>query len=327
MKITDVKSSPSKVKYFNALLHDGNSQTAMVSYNTSIHETLSAANLKERPVKVSNFLKRLDAFKNESVITMGDNSKAEYSHAVIPFAKVKEQMQTFNTFTSLREVVEKIVPEELVNVVGYATLINPTEEVQTKFGMKTKRDIELHDDDDQILKVTLWNNQIEFIKSDGNSQFKDLRVKCYNGNYLTSTSMSVIQPTTLVNYKGRNVLPVKLKTADFPPICIDQFEENYSCLKCKRKSVRSGDFVICESCNAKFLHNSSLKYLHLKASFIIEDGSTIVLTLPHQVVWPFFTMIGITVDDTQNDVEKALLTAKDFKVWYKNSTATEIKMK
>jgi len=49
--------------------------------------------------------------------------------------------------------------------------------------------------------------------------------------------------------------------------------------------------------------------------------------LPHQVVWPFLTSIGITVHDTQDDVEKALLTCKNYKVSYRNFTATEITKK
>jgi len=172
---------------------------------------------------------------------------------------------------------------------------------------------------------TIWNNQIDLVKSNGNYQFKDLRVKCFNGKFLTSTSLSVIQPSTLVNYKQRAVVPVESKSVDFPPICIDQYEETYSCLKCKRMAARCGDFIICESCNAKSMHTPTSK--HLKACFQ-KDCSNVVLMLLRQVVWPFLTSIGITEHDTQNDVEKALLlTCKNYKVSYRNFIATEITKK
>jgi len=118
VKITDIKSSPSKVKYFNAILHDGKTETPLVSYNTAVNETLLAANLKEQPVKVSNFPMKLDAFKNESVITMGNQSKVEYSTRTftIPFAMVKDKLKSINTFASLKDIIESIAPEELVNI-------------------------------------------------------------------------------------------------------------------------------------------------------------------------------------------------------------------
>ena len=72
-------------------------------------------------------------------------------------------------------------PKESASCIAYASLSNSPEEINKKYGCKMKREILLSDDDSAQLKMTLWNNQIDLVQSEGNFKFKELRVKVYNG--------------------------------------------------------------------------------------------------------------------------------------------------
>lgn len=280
--------------------------------------------MKQKPIKLTNFLKKNDAFKKEATIMLNSTSKAEYSNCKLPFSKVKSALENCNAYSTLREILDEVAPEELVNVAAYASLTKEPVEVDTQWGPKLKRSIELHDDDDIIMNLTLWSNQINLINTNGNYKFKDLRVKSYNGKYLTSTAMTVIQPASDLSFEARDLQPEESKSVNFPPICIDHFEESYCCAKCKRKSDRCGDFIVCESCGAKSLFLPTSKHLFIKASFEI-DSVIVSIKLPHKIVWPFLFSIGMTVENSRDDLEMALLTTtKDYVLKYKNNTGIDI---
>ena len=177
INISHIKNSPSKVKYFNAIIDDGKEERKVVCYKDSLHRTLSAANLKDEPVKISNYIDKIDEFDNCQVITLVDRSTAEFSTANIPFEKVRHKLEKLNTFMTLKEIESSVPAEESVNCIAYASLNNSPEEINTKYGRKMKRDILLSDHSSQQLKLTLWNNQIDLIRSEGTLKFKELRVK------------------------------------------------------------------------------------------------------------------------------------------------------
>jgi len=138
-------------------------------------------------------------------MALGDRSIAEYS-------------------TTVKDISESSGVNESVNVAAFATLLNPTEEIHTQFGVKRKRNVEIHDETQHIMRLSLWNNHIALVKANGNYKFKDLRVKCFHGKYLTSTVLTVIQPALDAKLTEREVESSTVTALNFPPISIDRLE-------------------------------------------------------------------------------------------------------
>jgi len=57
-----------------------------------------------------------------------------------------------------------------------------------------KKRYTLHDDTiTSRVHLTLWNNHIQNVSKDGSHKFQELRVKNYNGKYLTTTKFAECQ--------------------------------------------------------------------------------------------------------------------------------------
>lgn len=98
------------------------------------------------------------------MISLGDNSLIEYSNNDIPFSKVQPKIEKLNSFSLLKDITENIATNETVNVVAYASLRNSqVVDINTQYGVKRKKDVELHEDSEHIIKLTLWNNHIDLI--------------------------------------------------------------------------------------------------------------------------------------------------------------------
>jgi len=81
--------------------------------------------------------------------------------------------------------------DELVNVTVYVDLTNAdVTELQTKYGPKKKKmDVLVYVDTfDGMVKLVLWNNYTTVISESGVYKLQDLRIKSYNGKYLTTIS-------------------------------------------------------------------------------------------------------------------------------------------
>ena len=56
LNMSNMRCSPSKVKYFKAVLHDGSNETALILYNPGLHGILESPVNTEEIVKVSDFV-------------------------------------------------------------------------------------------------------------------------------------------------------------------------------------------------------------------------------------------------------------------------------
>ena len=173
--------------------------------------------------------------------------------------------------------------------------------------------------------MTLWNNFINRTPCNGTYNFKDLRVKSYHGKYLTSTSMSVIQPSTSIQLAEKEVGP-DVNAEDvvrFPPIVIDTLEEFYSCVKCHGKAIAEGQLLICWKCSAKSFIDKDGKRLLMKATFKLNE-TNIKLTIPHKVLSSFVQQIGLSENATLNEIEMGVLKSQNYVVHYSGFKANKI---
>ena len=139
--------SPGKVKYFNAVMHNGHEELNIVSYNERLHGTMEAARSKDKPLKFEQFCEHHDEFKNQKVLKLHEGTAVSYSKANIPFDSVKKNLSQVNKLTTIKSIHERSSIDEYVNVVAHAVLdSNGVQDMTTKFGMKKKREVLLYDD-------------------------------------------------------------------------------------------------------------------------------------------------------------------------------------
>lgn len=86
IKLSNIKVSPSKVKYFRATMHDGTNEKSVLSYNHTLHAVMNSAQLTDKPVL--NFIEKIDEFNDKPLLTLANQSTVEYSKENIPFTKV-----------------------------------------------------------------------------------------------------------------------------------------------------------------------------------------------------------------------------------------------
>lgn len=316
IKLTDVKMSPSKVKYFNAIMHNGEEEKSLVSYNPQLHQTMEAAKLKDKPIKLRNFFERHDEFQGKAVLTLNDRSHIEYSTNMIPFSLIQDQMGRFNRFSIIKDIIDSVEIHEMVNLVAHVSLKNSmVQDIQTQYGIKRKRDLEIYDDTGTI-KLSLWGNHVDLVSSDGNYKFKDLRVRCYNGKYLTTTALTVIA-TSEVSFEDRKDEGETYQTAilSFPAVTIESFEENFYCKKCQYKSIPCGKLLVCEKCGSKSLLNQDDRKYNVKAVFLADDDVSVSIAIPHNVFCKFLNLLE-SQPATKEDKEIELLSNVSIELTY-----------
>ena len=302
------------MRYFNAVVHNGDEEKNLVSYNPSLHETMAAAKLKDKPVKFLNFMERMDEFRGQQIITLGDRSSVEYSSQNLQFSKVEEKLKKFNVLLSLKDVLDEVAVDGSVNVVAHVRITSDTIDINTQYGEKRKRDVYLSDDStDSIVKLSLWNNHIDQITTDGSYKFQDLRLKCYNGKYLTSTSLTVVAKATQ-SFKERTWEETsKSDAVSFPADSIDHFEETYFCQKCRHRAIPEGLFFACADCGSRSLMNKGDKRYFVKLTFRKSDATTVTLTMPHRVLLSFMENKELQSAD---EIQIEILTNTKFEARY-----------
>lgn len=83
----------------------------------------------------------------------------------------------------------------------------------------------------------------------------------FNGKYLTTTAMSVIEASKSTQFEEKAIESKQKKEVKFPPLSIDQIEEFYFCAKCNHKTIPNAKLLKCINCGAK--SNCHLKLMIL----------------------------------------------------------------
>ena len=254
-------------------------------------------------------------------MTLGEQTAVEYSTETISFDKVKDIVKKFNTFSNLSEIIHEICVGEIVNIDVY---VNEKEaavnEVNTKFGVKRKKDVLVSDNShDEYVKLTLWNNHIQSIPESGTYKFQDLRVNSFNGKYLTTTSGTIIQTSDTVI--ERKVLHTKdiVSTVSFPVETINLFEQSHFCKKCKRKAVPTGVFIHCDSCGSKSLLVTSEQRFDVKVTFVSGDDVKLTLGMPHKMFMKFAELVSLPIEDVEQ-IQIKMLTCNNIKATFSTKT-------
>lgn len=326
IKLFDVATSPSKIRYFNALIDDGVREKNIVCYKTDLHQAFQSAKLKDRPIKITQFTVENDKFRNSLKFKLGNNSHAEISDKNIPFELVEQKLQTVNDFTKLNDL-DKLPDEAIINVACHVDLTEDPAEVNTQFGRKQRLNVRIQDDSvTESVKLVLWGNHISKIAAKGSYRFKELRVKTYDGKYLTSTAHTEVTSSDesyvdLADVSGFNDTEDQL-VASFPAIGINKLETNYYCPVCNFQLIQTGIYGQCNKCPMEVLLRE--KFFDVKLMFKI-GGENVTLIFPHDLFVNLLERIGADQSDLE-DVKQKTLRASNISVKYKrrSRTVTEI---
>lgn len=319
-------TSPNKTRYFRATLHNGVKELPVVSYNPGLHEFLNKAKTTDKPVLIKDYREKYDDFNKTSLFTLNNKTSIEYSTRDIPYGDIKGVIQKFNTSIELADVLHLSI-DEMVNVVAYAECDGSEKiEINTRYGPKQKKEVLLYDDStDRTVKLSLWGQHTESIIESGTYKIQDLRVKSFDGKFLTTTSGTVIQKTTPTIKKRELAQSKSHDSVNFPADHIIQFAQVHFCKKCRRTAVPNGRLVLCDTCGAKSLLNDKEKRFQVKVAFVKEDQKVFV-TIPHDIFIKFAAMVEANIENEQ-DCEVKLLTTNNLKLNFSMSTytATDIK--
>ena len=161
----------------------------------------------DKPIKLRNFTETINEFENKPLLKLGEQSEIEFSTQKLPFEKVKELVKQSNSFTKISEI-SNISVGELVNMEVFVDIENsPITQVNTKYGVKRKRDAFINDDSsDETLRFTIWNNIIESFPKSGVFKVKDVRINSFNGKYITTTAGTVALPSTKAIQKKKSLV-------------------------------------------------------------------------------------------------------------------------
>ena len=126
---------------------------------------MQQAHTVDRPVRITHFHEKIDEFNDKPVLTLGQQSRVQYSTRPIPFEHVKGIVEKMNHITSLHEVATKISVGQMVNVITYIDLNNAEPiTVNTQYGLKKKLQAIAYDDSfSDHIKLLLWNIHVNSI--------------------------------------------------------------------------------------------------------------------------------------------------------------------
>ena len=108
IRLTNLKQPPNEIKYYNALVQDGVKEKPRVCYNPDLYNLIQQAHTVDKTVRITNFHEKIDEFNHKPVLTLGQQSRVQYSTRPIPFEHVKGVVEKMSHITSLHEVATKI---------------------------------------------------------------------------------------------------------------------------------------------------------------------------------------------------------------------------
>ena len=314
VKVHSVRESPGKVKYFHAVMHDGEKPIPIVSYNTTLHSLCENAMTTSKPLRFINGSQSYDEMRQEDTLVLGNPTIAEFSTKEIPFDKVKDIVERNSQFTCMKEI-GSICVDEIVNVeVKVNGSEKPADSIQTRYGIKTKKEVLIFDDSsEEEVRLSLWNDHISSIDEDGVYKLFELRVKSFKGKYLTTTANSKIVKSSCVIESSKTFLAFEDEEFCLPADNVMHFQLCHYCSKCSRQGVTEDIFLKCPNCGAKSLLKKSVGRFSIKLGF-----GSLVLTLPHDKLIQMLEITGIDISNT-TAIQEMLLCNENIRGLYNSS--------
>ena len=205
------------------------------------------------PVKISKYTLKRNLFSQENEVLINKRTKLdEISEQEMKFA-FKEQSGVQEEISETSDV-SKILEGDtssLVNVNGRITFHNKEDTIITKGKTLKKQDASFTDESGTI-RLVLWENDIQTIKSMSTYKLQRVAVRSFNNEkYLTVNRNSVVELTDGVISRKDTVIEISdIKKVSCPANGIKSVQRFPCCISCKTKvvPVPSKKIVQCSEC-------------------------------------------------------------------------------
>lgn len=237
--LTDLKSSANNNIYFNLDLQTEHSSIHAVCYSPDKHKEFKSRAEKSSPIKISNFQRKRNKYSSENEVHINKRSKLCDPQENEITIDVKQQQSLFDdsAFTSVQKLLHE-TRQTKVNVQGRVTFRGTSETVITKQKTLKKQEAFVTDETGSI-RLVLWENDINKIKSNQVYQLLKVRVRFYNdAPYITLNMQSIVNPADLSISREddeRLVAEHELKTVKMTAEGLQSLTRYLSCNTCRTR--------------------------------------------------------------------------------------------
>ena len=323
--VSPIKHSPKKFPYFNFVMQTKHKVLDGVSFEPSLHKTITDKNSTQMPVKLSDYsLKRSININKQFAVVVNKRSK------IIQDNSCDFQFSTEMLLEEKRPIpisqIESLDPMSKVNVEGMIRFFNPPETMQFDNRTLQKLSAKFADSTGSIA-ITIWGEHVAKVENESFYSIENVTVRCYKNKNLLSVGQNatvnpiasniVVDSTIYDDFQDDNKV-VELSITQFEGI--ESYCKYFLCRKCGKKlGDLQGSLKCCIFCNFKQVVNPSDKQ---EVTIQIKIGSPHDITLTCfsnvlQEILDFKTPISERVfwdTLTENDILEKVLEVNNFRL-------------
>jgi hypothetical protein len=256
-----------------------------VCFSPEKHSNCKSKYESSSPIKLSRFQLKRNQFSKEDEIMINKRSKIEDPPENEIDFDIESGKPAENQYTSAITNIASIVDGSsysIVNVNGRISF-QGFQETILKNGKTLRKQEGVFTDNSASVRVVLWENDIDKIKSGCHYKISRAVVKQYEGNkYITINRKSDIkQSTVTVQLEDQVNLGGNLQFVECPAEGVDAINKFLSCNRCHVKLVTVADkkIVKCSECGLAQLKEKCRQRFTAKALFKNDKDEAISLLL------------------------------------------------
>ena len=336
-QLSPIKTSQNKNQYFDLKLQTGTSVYRTVCFSPEKHKVFKAKYESSSPIKLTKHQLKQNSRTNEDEVHVTKRTKVEDPNE-------KETDFDYNE-VALNEPATQRSAQELktgefniiANITGRVTFYGSAETLNIRGKSLQKQEATFTDDSGSI-RIVLWENDIQKLKSGECYDIKRIAVRNFNQqNYLTLNKETLIQPAEkTISRSDENCHTTPTEELQCPPEGLNYIQRFLSCKKCCHKLVIADitkKIVQCSECNLSQLQSKCQKRF-LASLLFTKDKENISVQIFDDKIQELYTLYKEQndptstkpVDDLDDDeLMEVLLTVKAMITLNSKKTVTTVK--
>ena len=256
------KLSAKNSEYFTFVVQQKDSSVKAVCFSPKKHKSIVEQKAEScSPCKVTKYAvnrNEKDAIWVRDYTEIDDAVETEVDFS---YEKIENDLAALTNTSQLKEI--KVY--ELVTVRGMI-LIDENERPQQIPGKPNLIKVDgCFVDDFRTIPITLWNEQIDLVKSREYYEFQNMRLRKYSGNlYLSSNAATKIKQISVDKGVPEKALQQAAERLKMHEIVCDDIQtaevlKYYSCVNCMKKVPfrQDSSMLKCANCQSRFLVKST----------------------------------------------------------------------
>ena len=275
-----------------------------VSYREDLRDKLVKSEKNKSPVKLKNIKRKMNFMDNTKTDIEINEETELIEQAEAPF-KYRKVMDEICPIVTISQILKEKKHDDKISLHCYVNINNrPITSTKLKHSdvIVNKKEVACNDNTGTI-KLTIWGNNISFIKTNGVFFIQQAKVNEYPQGVLsiTTTPSSYIRPSTEdIQISKSSLKDLVSYSVKFPPTSVQVLSSTKCCTKCGKSSQSGvqGKLFICEHCQAMSLASKIKSRYSIKLGF--ENSSKSSVVMYHPQVTEYFQMKSTPIpDDTK----------------------------